>query len=1279
MIKESDKQIIGESIIKNLAKYVTEMGSGSHPNREYIKFMIPHDELFLGCLYPLKEAETSSEINEEITLEDSTGKEEIKKDVSDVLSTLRKPSSISINFGSQSEGKINITPSVSIYCRVIPTDEDYKEFIEKNNRVDEEKNQDLQKFIDGMDSNFQLNDQPWVWKRVDITLSEAEFDLRELNKTKKITKEYSKEDFSAIFKLDNLFIEPTCPIDINLFKTGGVGSRKGYWDQNKGEPIIKKKSLDWKVSLSIKDGGQIPGLESKNIHLLIISLTNITNISMDDYIKIKNDFEPNLFNCKLHCKLYAVNLEKIENSWEYELPYSKKVTEGKPPKSFQVRYPIEVWGSGCFPIYDRSRNEISTNITLIQNMPRDRPIDVSNIDALKFSKLSSDKVLDYIEEVYNYLIDYKIKYEKMISKKKSPKSILDKKQFDVIIKRFEDGKKLLEDKTNRAVLEAFKLMNETYKNAYGTGRNDEGWRLFQLVFIIGNLKRVLLPDSISDDSEDAELLFVATGGGKTETYVGLTICTLFYQRMKGHKYGIATWVKFPLRLLALDQFDRLTNIIIWAEWVRKQHHIDGDPFSLGFFVGNDPNYPATVAEWVYYRMGNPAITRIFKRLEGKGFNEGGLIPECPICKKLGNTSEITINGETVKIAGDYQWQYINEEHRVRHWCAKCNNEFHLFITDEEIFRYLPSILVSTVDKLVTGAWNPFFAAVLGASLYHCEKHGFSITPRNCSIMDDRCGNKSSEIFGDPRNSSNWAKLGRPFAKNKPFNAFSCKNSLKKIDGHSHAPVLIIQDELHLIKENLGTIDSYFETLIDTIIEKNTGHHPKYVAMSATLAGTRKQAGLLYLRGTTLWPGDAPSEDPLSRPLEDAFYEHLDTTHRVFVGMMPHGRTPDFAAYRSLQYCWMRIQEILHDMSIIKNSENSTVLRSYEDNEIKEFITDYYKKNFVYQGRKISTHNFAYALDRLVNKDLMEISSSYETIVCDAVTGDNSMEEIRNFRRRMGKDGDLHSLISTSLISHGVDIEYVNQMFFQGIPDLTAEFIQASSRIGRLYPGIVFVSFYPSRSRDLQLSMSFSMYLQTVKYWVEPVPIARWCKEALKEIFSTAVCFGLCCYGQQLLGSEDRIESSWPMTIHELGNPQKRMPGFLTWRIKREDLDGRLKTLLKEGLGIVPSKFILDQTPPDLLPIKVLKELEQQFESLYDRFTIELNTKVQGYIPDSYAGKQLAYVLKSVLGSSKTETGNKNAEFIEEWFNCMTGLRGIQEPVKIEPSIYSKSYLYGGGG
>jgi superfamily II DNA or RNA helicase len=106
------------------------------------------------------------------------------------------------------------------------------------------------------------------------------------------------------------------------------------------------------------------------------------------------------------------------------------------------------------------------------------------------------------------------------------------------------------------------------------------------------------------------------------------------------------------------------------------------------------------------------------------------------------------------------------------------------------------------------------------------------------------------------------------------------------------------------------------------------------------------------------------------------------------------------------------------------------------------------------------------------------------------------------------DSHLDLIVATSMISHGVDIDKMNFMIFRGMPRNTAEYIQAYSRVGRRYPGIIFVVFNPARERDQSYYKYFGKYHEFKDILVEPVPLNRWAKFAVNRtlpgIFSACV-------------------------------------------------------------------------------------------------------------------------------------------------------------------------------
>ncbi len=87
-----------------------------------------------------------------------------------------------------------------------------------------------------------------------------------------------------------------------------------------------------------------------------------------------------------------------------------------------------------------------------------------------------------------------------------------------------------------------------------------------------------------DDS--VTLLYFATGGGKSEAFFGLLVFNLFLDRLRGKKTGITAMLRYPLRLLTIQQAQRCARVLAQAELVRRTHSYGGDPFAIGFWIGS---------------------------------------------------------------------------------------------------------------------------------------------------------------------------------------------------------------------------------------------------------------------------------------------------------------------------------------------------------------------------------------------------------------------------------------------------------------------------------------------------------------------------------------------------------------------------------------------------------------------------------------------------------------------------------------------------------------------
>jgi len=163
-----------------------------------------------------------------------------------------------------------------------------------------------------------------------------------------------------------------------------------------------------------------------------------------------------------------------------------------------------------------------------------------------------------------------------------------------VLERLRTGIALL--KTNSDARDAFRFANEAMwrqrvrsvwieeKKAQttlmladvDTPRN-RSWRAFQLAFLLLNLPALTSldhPDRDPGPLAGADLLWFPTGGGKTEAYLGLAAYAIAIRRLRKDlggrdgEHGLAVLMRYTLRLLTLQQFQRAATLICACEQIR---------------------------------------------------------------------------------------------------------------------------------------------------------------------------------------------------------------------------------------------------------------------------------------------------------------------------------------------------------------------------------------------------------------------------------------------------------------------------------------------------------------------------------------------------------------------------------------------------------------------------------------------------------------------------------------------------------------------------------------
>ena len=580
---------------------------------------------------------------------------------------------------------------------------------------------------------------------------------------------------------------------------------------------------------------------------------------------------------------------------------------------------------------------------------------------------------------------------------------------EVVAARIEQGIQLVEE--DEQVREAFQLANRamliqrgrvTWLKKPVAERQPEPlldeshvWRPFQLGFILLCLPSIANPENA--DRKLVDLLWFPTGGGKTEAYLGITAFTIFLRRMRGggrkETAGVTVLMRYTLRLLTIQQFQRASTLIMACETIRRQskEKLGEDEINLGLWVGGAAT-PNKLSQ---------AKTALEQILQGERVLEGNpyQIHSCPWCGTPITPRHYRI-GVTLVI------QCPNES-------CEFATALPLYLVDEDIYRRRPSLLIGTVDKFARLPW----LAEAGA------------------------------IFGRP-------------------------------DGETLPPELIIQDELHLISGPLGSLVGLYETAIDRLCQRD-GIPPKIIASTATIRRAAEQSRGLFNRGFSQFP--PPALDAC-----DNFFSWQISPEvrpgRLYVGVHAPGKSMKTALLRIYAVLLQRIFEHAAEPALRDpywtlvgyfNSlrELGGALRLVEDD-----VRDRMKLLASRAGEKQRYINYYRELNSRIGSD-----------------------EIPEILDHMSKTMNHHSaidvLLATNMISVGVDIDRFGLMVVNGQPKMTSEYIQATSRIGRQYPGLVVTLYNWTRPRDRSHYERFVPYHSSIYSQVEPTSVTPYSNRA----------------------------------------------------------------------------------------------------------------------------------------------------------------------------------------
>lgn len=626
--------------------------------------------------------------------------------------------------------------------------------------------------------------------------------------------------------------------------------------------------------------------------------------------------------------------------------------------------------------------------------------------------------------------------------------------------------------TDNISFEAFCFMNRamimqrnitSYSKIHGSGvecsftdfvdprkpENDFGWRPFQIAFILMNLNAIV--DASHKDREIVDLLYFPTGGGKTEAYLGLMAFVIANRRLRaddGDDFnrdgGVTAILRYTLRLLTTQQRDRITKMVIAAELIRKKEYpkYGKEPISIGFWVGGGvtPNAFDDLKEDPEDRE-KTAKARAQKRLIYKQ------LLTCPFCGKSlseddhkENITERTFDIDIQRKAVDI---YCLDRNCLFYKYHDNRTKIPVYLVDEEIYAKCPTIILSTVDKFARLPWAVETNALFGRVDRLCSRDGYVAIGAEHSKH-----NKTEEL---------------PASTLTPVKPFL-------------PPELIIQDELHLITGPLGTVYGAYETLIEDLCSYECNGkkvRPKYVVSTATIKNAREQAKCLYARrNTSQFP-------PNGFEIGDSFFitelPVEKNPFRKYVGVCAPGQ--------SVKTALLRIYSI-----ILQESYDLSLKDEY-----KPYIDPYYTLVGYYNSiRELGgavrllqddipdriqriKKKYGMSKQRFLNRreEITSRMSSYEI-----------PKKLKQLETMCDSKDCLDTAIATNMIAVGMDVDRLGLMVVTGQPKQNSEYIQATSRIGRAFPGLVITLYNPYRPRDLSHFENFTGYHSQLYRFVE---------------------------------------------------------------------------------------------------------------------------------------------------------------------------------------------------
>lgn len=645
------------------------------------------------------------------------------------------------------------------------------------------------------------------------------------------------------------------------------------------------------------------------------------------------------------------------------------------------------------------------------------------------------------------------------------------------------------------------------------------WRPFQVAFLLLTLNSIARPDWKTPpcniaDRDLMDLIWFPTGGGKTEAYLGLTALTLMHRRLRqgapDQGAGVSVITRYTLRLLTTQQCERAARLLCALEVLRTRgRDLRGESIRLG-------EIPFNIGLWI---GGSSTPNRFTDIGNGDGRVKGAI----SILEELHQGIEPEMGADLRQV-------------RVCPWCGTAipPNQMRIESADGTLLGNSRKLPDGCRPRLIIKCKGNLPAPLKGKCQFQ-RKEGLPVQLVDEQIYDE----PPSVLIGTVDKFARliWSSDGRSLF------------GRREGEGRLPPPDLIIQDELHLISGPLGTVVGQFETVIEALSRDEQFRGPKIVGSTATIRRAGEQVRGLFNREVRQFP-------PSALTAGDGFFARTDHSKpgRLYLGVMAPGTSGKTMLLRVMGALSQLAAELPNDVrdpywtlvtyfNSLRELAGASVLAQ---DDVPNFVRGFVRIRDRL-GLKTPQRSMGLPVEMTSRRKASEIPFILQQL---------------QLPFQPGPAIDL--LLATNMISVGVDVDRLGLMAIQGQPKTTSEYIQASSRVGRKYPGLVVTLLNWTRSRDRSHYERFVPYHEAIYREVEASSVTPWSSPTRDRLLSGLMIALLRNLEDDLAGSPQALRQRTADALFQqlkiiLDRVQGQDPREREWT--RKDLEKRIRSWL----------------------------------------------------------------------------------------------------------------------